>query len=330
MTSVLVLGAGGFVGGAIVAAMARSGRLRPIAGVRHVSPHLARSGIEVRSVDATDAAAVHRATEGVACVVNAVLGDRETMLATCRHVCAAAGSARVVHISTMSVYGAATGRIAEDAQLDPTESVYAAAKVACERLMSDFAAAGGDVVTLRPGIVHGPGGQQWTGRLGRMLRHGRLGDLGERGDGRCNLTFVDDLGAAAVAAVERTEARGEAVNVSDPDPLTWNQYLTAFGVLIGATPVRRLGGRRFQIETKLLAPPLQVLKLTGARLGLAPGRLPEPMPPSLLRLFGQNIVLDSRKADRLLGFARTETSAAVAVAAAWFRQAHGLQSGGKA
>jgi nucleoside-diphosphate-sugar epimerase len=156
-----------------------------------------------------------------------------------------------------------------------------------------------------------------------MLRRHRLGDLGEQGDGRCNLTYIDDLGAAALAAVERPAARGEAFNVADPEPPTWNQYLIGLGARIGGGPVGRLSARRLKLETKLLAPPLQILKLLAARAGVAAGRLPEPIPPSLLRLFNQDMWLDHRKADQVLGFARTPRDAAMAASATWFRNAHG-------
>ena len=324
MSSVLVLGAGGYVGGAIVAALARSGRHTPVAADRFASRRLNEAGIEMRICDAGDPAAVVGAARGVSCIVNSVLADAATMLAVTRNVCAAAAAtgARVVHISTMEVYGGATGRVDEATPLDPTRSPYGASKIACEQVMAAFITGGGDAVMVRPGIVHGPAGQQWTGRLGRLLRRARLGDLGELGDGRCNLTYIDDLGAAIVAAVERIDARGEAFNVADPEPPTWNQYLIAHGTLIGAPPIRRLGARRMKLETKVLAPPLQVLKLAAARAKIAPGRLPEPIPPSLLRTFGHDMALDHRKADAGLGFARTPPVAAMRAAAAWFRSAH--------
>lgn len=326
MTSVLVLGAGGYVGGAIVEALRQSNRHQPVAGARRPSRRLTEAGIETRICDATDAGAVRKAADGVGCIVNSVLGDAATMLAAVGNVCEAARAnqaTRVVHVSTMAVYGAATGRVDEATPLDSAGSAYGAAKIACERAMTEFAAAGGDMVMVRPGIVHGPGGEQWTGRLGRMLRLGRLGDLGEAGDGRCNLTYIDDLGAAVLAAIDRPDVLGEAFNVADPDPPTWNQYLVALGVLIGATPVRRLSARRLRLEAKLLAPPLQVMKLLGARGGLPAGRLPEPIAPSLLQLFGHDMELDHRKADQRLGFPRTAPDVAMAASAAWFRQAHG-------
>ena len=324
MRSVLVLGAGGYVGGAIVAALGRSGRRTAIGADRVAARRLTEAGVEMRICDASDPAAVVKAAQGVSCIVNSVLADAATMLAVTRNVCAAATAtgARVVHVSTMEVYGGATGRVDEMTPHDATRSPYGASKIACEDVMAQFMAGGGDAVMVRPGIVHGPGGQQWTGRLGRMLRRGRLGDLGELGDGRCNLTYIDDLGAAIVAAAERTDARGEAFNVADPEPPTWNQYFIAHGVLIGAPPIRRLGARRMKIETKLLAPPLQILKLAAARAKFPPGRLPEPIPPSLLRTFGHDMALDHRKADAGLGFARTPQPVAMAAAAAWFRAAH--------
>jgi nucleoside-diphosphate-sugar epimerase len=328
MSLVLVLGASGFVGGAIVKALAQSGRHRPIAASRSAGNRPSAAGIVARACDATDATSVAGAAEGVSCIVNSVLGSDETMLAATRNVCAAAAAvpgARVVHLSSMAVYGPASGLVDEAAPLRGADP-YSAAKIACERIIADFIAGGGDAVILRPGIVHGPGGEQWTGRLGRMLRQGRLGDLGELGDGRCNLTYIDDVGAAALAAVERRDAAGQAFHVADPDPPTWNQYLIGLGVLIGAVPVRRISPRRLRIETRLAAPPLQVLKLLAARAGMAPGALPEPIPPSLLRLFQQDMELDSRKAESGLAFARTEPTVALAASATWFRQRHRLEN----
>lgn len=324
MSDVLVIGAGGYVGGAVARALQRSGFHTAIGAGRRASPGLAARGVTWRFCEATDPNSVAVAAKGVSCIVNAVLGGGATMLAATRNVCAAAGTGgkvRVIHLSTMAVYGGATGTIDEANDLHGADG-YGAAKLACERIMADFIAAGGAAVILRPGIVHGPGGQQWTGRFGRMLRRRRLGDLGPLADGRCNLTYIDDLAAAVVAAVQSDAALGEAFNVSDPCPPTWNQYLIALGALVGGVPVRRASATRLRIETRLIAPPLQVLKLLGARIRLAAGALPEPVPPSLLRLFGQDIRLDHRKADRMLGFTRTPPLAALDAAADWFRATH--------
>ncbi|WP_376094300.1 hypothetical protein ACE7GA_00850 [Roseomonas sp. CCTCC AB2023176] len=170
---------------------------------------------------------------------------------------------------------------------------------------------------LRPGCVHGPGSEGWTARTARLLRAGRLGDLGASGDGACNLTYAPDLAAAVVAALRAEGARGGVFNVSDPEPGTWNAYFRDLAIAIGATPVRRLPGWRVRAEG-LAAYPLKVGEFLGRKAGV---RTPDAVPPSLLRLFAQEIVLDHRRADAGLGFARTPPAEALREAAGWFLRA---------
>ncbi len=323
MSTVLVHGAGGFVGGAILRAIDATPGLSPIACLRR--PPKRTPPFAYRVCDATDTRGMAEAARGAAFAVNAVLGDGETMLSATRNFCAAARAAglrRIVHISTMSVYGAAEGVVAEDAPLDPAgASRYGAAKIGCEAIVRRFMAEGGEAVILRPGIVYGPGGQQWVGRVGRLLRAGRIGDLGVQGDGFCNLIYHDDVGDAVVAALLNPDAAGAAINLAPVSPPTWNDFFVRLACAIGATPVRRIPARWLRLEAKLLAVPLQVARLVGARLGLRPGTLPEPIPPSLLALWRQRIALDPTRADRLLGISRTPFDRGLDSCADWLARA---------
>jgi nucleoside-diphosphate-sugar epimerase len=252
--------------------------------------------------------------------VNSVLGSPATMLAATRNICEAArgaGIKRIVHLSSMAVYGAATGLVDETAALDPLGS-YGSAKAQCESVVRDFVVAGGDAVVIRPGCVHGPGGEQWVGRIARWLKSGRLGELGDPAEGFCNLTFNDDLAGAVIAALTAPRIAGDIFNLADMDPGTWNEYFVQLGRAVGA-PVGRVSRPRIMLEAMLLAPPLQIAKLASQRVGMDPTRLPAPMPPSLLRLWRQRIRLDSRKADALLSFTRTSPEQGLARSAEWFR-----------
>jgi len=177
----------------------------------------------------------------------------------------------------------------------------------------DYARAGGDAVILRPGCVHGPGSDQWTARIGRLLASRRIGDLGAAGDGICNLTYIDDLVAAIIAALHRPQLAGQVYNIADPEPRTWNRYFVQFGRLIGATPIRRIPEWRLTMERVVLAPALRSLGI------FLRGGVPDPITPSLLRLWRQDVRLLPDRADAVLGFPRVAPKAALAEAAAWWR-----------
>ncbi len=311
---ILILGAAGFIGQHMLEGLSRAG-FAVIAGARR-PPAAPAPALEWRGVDAGDAASLRAALAGVDAVVNCVAAEPAAMLAATRHLAAEAGARRIVHLSSMAVYGAATGQVDEDAPLTP-EGGYGQSKAESERLLLDHAKAGGEVVMLRPGCVHGPGSEGWTARPARLLRAGRLGDLGPGGDGICNLTAVEDLVAATAAALRLPVTPGLVFNISDPAPGDWNSYFLALAKAIGATPLRRIGGRQFRIE-KLAAYPLKVLEIAGRKAKL---RTPDAIPPALQRLFQQDITLDNRRADAVLGFARTPPAQAVAAAAAWFNAA---------
>jgi nucleoside-diphosphate-sugar epimerase len=309
MMRVVVLGGSGFVGSAIVAGLAEAG-FRPVA--------VSRRGT-VRC-DATDAAALMPVLQGAHAVVNAVLGDADTMMAATRALagCARTLDLRVVHLSSMAVYGPAQGRVDEAAPMGGT-GLYAEAKIACETLL-----AGTGAVILRPGLVYGPGGEQWAGRIFRLLRARRLGDLGEHGDGRCNFIHARDLAAAVVALLARPRMAGVAINLAHGFAPRWNDVLVACARAIGAVPAARIAGWQLAAEARLIAPPLFLARLSLPRIGVAPARLPEVVTPSMRALFRQDVSLDCHRADRLLGLSRVPPAEGLAECAAWFLETYGL------
>jgi nucleoside-diphosphate-sugar epimerase len=298
---VIVLGASGYIGGQVVRALADSRTWRPIPVSRRYT------GPGSVAADATDAAAMSSLLSGAGGasdlrVVNCVAGNLRTMRQATETLCDAARSGpplRIVHLSSMAVYGAAVGTVTEAQAPVAPVSAYGQAKLDCEARLRRHADGGGDVVVLRPSCVFGPGSPQWAIRIARLLRSGRLGDLGAAGDGGCNLAFVDDLVATIVHALDAPGVAGQAFNVSNPVVPTWNEFLIRFGLALNATPIRRVTARQLKLETKLLAPACRVL----ARRFDHP--LTEAITPSLLTLFAQDIRLDPAAATRLLDMPAT-------------------------
>lgn len=301
---VLILGASGFIGSRVAAALARSPIYRPIAASR-------RSPIPV---DATNMQSMLGALRDVDCVVNCIAGSESAMVKATQVLCDAARSLpprRIVHLSSMAVYGAATGSVAEDHRAVEPISGYGKAKIACEDIVGRYVSDGGDAVILRPTCVFGPGSTQWTTRLARLLEARRIGDLGSAGDGCCNLAFIDDVVAAIINALDARGISGQTFNLSSSAELTWNEFLVRFAKALGATPLKRIPPRMLKLETKLLAP---LRKIAGKFLHSA---ATEAITPSLAALFAQDIRVDSMAAVAALGMPQTSPDAMIAAAVQW-------------
>ncbi len=210
---VLVTGAGGFLGRAVVRAL-RDHAIRAHAGPPGAPgpADWARADVEaigslVSGVDAV----VHLA--GPPSVADSfarpVEHARAHVVGTAALVAALPAGTRLVYVSSAEVYGRpARNPVAEDAPLRPV-SPYGAAKVGAEAVIG---AAGVSAVVLRPFCVYGPRGAGVVGHVLRQLadpaaRAVELADLRPVRD----FCHVDDVAAAIRAAVEG-EARG-AFNV---------------------------------------------------------------------------------------------------------------------
>lgn len=317
---VLVLGANGFIGQAITAYFSRSAGVDLVAAVRCESTAGRIAGVDYRTVDAMHPAALAEAIRGVSHVVNCVMGSGQTMTRSTTGVCEAAlrsGVTRVVHFSSCAVYGATTGRIDEQTVVAREADWYGIAKIACESIAADYARRGLSNVVFRPSCIYGPGSEQWTGRIGRLLSSGRLGDLGAAGDGRCNLVYVDDVCAAVLSALSMPGGGLHTFILSGPSPGTWNDYFLAFARALGAVPIRRLPGWRLRAEGKVLAPALKLAQIARSALRAGSVHVPDPLTPSLLRAFELDAAYDGSSAARSLGLGWTPLERGLTDAAAW-------------
>lgn len=329
---VLVLGGTGFIGSRLCAQLEAGGWAHAVAAS-------SRGGPGRLKLDTRDASALHKALSDVDAVVNCVAGNADAILRGAQVLADAVAASRcrqLVHMSTMSVYGAAEGVLAEDAPLDPGLGWYGAAKVRAEAVLSAMAQdAGASVTLLRPGCVGGPGSDAWVGRIGRLLDAGRLGDLGAAGDGWSNLVHVDDVCQAVLRSLQATPAPGtaRAFNLAAPDSPRWNDYFADLALAIEATPLHRIHRRQLQLESRLLGPALQVSRKVMDRLGRRSAALPDPISGGLLGLWHRQLRLDSNRATRELGLRWTPYATTLRQSARWFapgerRDGVTLQAGG--
>jgi len=319
---VLVIGGSGFIGRRIVAALQAEAAWQ----IRVASRRPAASGVEIVAADVLDRAALARALDGCDAVVNGVTGSAATIVAGAKSLAAALASSpchRLVHLSSMAVYGEIDGRIDEATPLGVGGGWYAEAKREAESLLLAAASTHLSVVALRPGCVHGPQSHLWVERFGRWLRSGRLGDLGAAGDGWSNLVHVDDVAQAVVAGLHWQsdgERRTLVANLAAPDSPRWNAYLVALALALDATPAPRIPGWQLKLDSKLAAVPLRVWERLAPKLGVPAHWAPPALPPSLLHLLQQDRRLIADVATNVLGVKWTSFTAGVEQSAAWFRE----------
>src|SRR3954469_5025612 len=124
-----------------------------------------------------------------------------------------AGVRRVLFVSSTAVYGVPDVHpIAEDAPLVGVGH-YGASKIDAERVCLELARRGLDVVIVRPKTFIGPERLGVFEILFDWIREGRRIPILGSGENRYQLLAVEDLVDAIVAAAERDEAAGEAINV---------------------------------------------------------------------------------------------------------------------
>lgn len=298
---IVVLGASGYVGRHLIARLQSRADWRITGASRH-RPHDWPAGLSFQTIDATDAHALRALLAEADVLINGVSGAPQTIAASARALATALvqvprpddAPIRLIHMSSMSVYGGAVGEITETHPLiAPGEADYASAKALAESLLSAHA----NSIFLRPGCIYGYDSPQWTQRPLQLLRAGRLGDLGENGDGHSNLVHIDDVMDAICAAIDApTNARSQAYNLAMPDAPRWNVYFEKLALAAGIVPVRRISRRQFKLETRLLAPFLFIAAKLGRKVGLR--SLPPPISPSLAALWRQDIRLNVDKASQ--------------------------------
>jgi dihydroflavonol-4-reductase len=227
--SALVTGVTGKVGNAIARALASRGcRVRALVLDPETEAAFVPSGVEVVRGDVTEPPSIQRAMAGCRVVFNAMgvpeqwlpdqtLFDRVNARGTDTVIRAAieAGVRRVVHTSTVEVFGAEPGsHFDETAPADaPKATPYERSKQKAERLA--LAAADRiDVVIVNPPAVYGPGppgSASLEKALFEPLVRGRLPLLPPGGFG---LVLNDSLAAGQLLAAERGRS-GERYIVSD-------------------------------------------------------------------------------------------------------------------
>jgi len=266
---IVVTGATGFLGGAVLRALSRRGE-RVLGLVRASSDarDLERAGIATAVGDVVDGVGLGQAFAGARTVIHAagMLGRSGADDAEYRRVhvdgtrnvvqaARAAGVERVVHVSSPGLLGPipeGAPHADEDAPAAPTNP-YERSKAAAEDALRDDAAKRGPLaVIVRPEFVYGPGDRHVL-RLFRAIQRRRFFYFG-RGDALCHPTYVDDAVAGLLAAAERGKP-GRVYHVAGPHPVPIRELAETFARALGvAAPFVHLPEAPVRLALRFLEP----------------------------------------------------------------------------
>lgn len=218
---VLITGASGFVGSAVIrTALARGHRVRALVRASSPRDNLRDLDVELVEGDMRDAASMDKALSGVGILLHVAAdyrlwasdpadimranleGTRTVMQAALRR-----GVERIVYtssVATLRVQGA-SAPVTESAPADEQQTIgiYKRSKVAAERLVEQMIARQGlPAVIVNPSTPIGPRDIKPT-PTGRIIVEAALGKIPAFVDTGLNLAHVDDVAEGHLLALER-------------------------------------------------------------------------------------------------------------------------------
>jgi len=282
--TVLVTGAAGLVGTHVLDALRARGE-RPRALVReHSLAAVEAFGAEPVVGDVTDVMTWQRAATGVRAIIHAAalvashdsfeeftrvnVGGTRLALEAARRT-----NARLIHISTVAVYGRAAvykdgeQGVTEDYPVRPlpAKDFYARSKRAAEQLVQQEAVRGGvSVISIRPNVIYGERDSLFTRRLIANLKRGFLPQIGP-GTNHLSCVYAGNVASAILAALDAPAKAGfRAYNVTcdAPSLLTQREFFATFAEALGLRPLRvrvpvpliRIGVAAWSVLMRLVMP----------------------------------------------------------------------------
>ena len=264
MKVVLVTGASGFIGSALVPSLAAAG-FRPRLLVRR-APADAAPGVEAVIGDVSDPRDLTTAAGGADAIVHLAAATSSGRLdpATAYRVNVGAASAlvqasrasgaRVIAISTQHVYL-------------PRPGLYGRTKRMADRILLD---SGIPVTVLRPSLVYGAGTRGVFVKLAGLVRRLPIVPVVGPGTWRMRAVSLDDLLSVIVEVLGRPELAGRIYDVGGPESVTFDAFLAAIAQAAGRRartlhlPLRMAFAMAWLMERVLPKPPLTTENVYGA------------------------------------------------------------------
>jgi nucleoside-diphosphate-sugar epimerase len=330
----LVTGAAGFLGGHLVDKLLERGddvraMVRPLEDASRLRK---LEVVEIVHGDLTDPASLKCALQGVQRVYNVAAktgpwGLEDVFWATnvqgladLVHASMDAGVQRIVHTSSITVYGHHLhGIMTEDDPFHAENNPYSRTKIAGEQLLANLVKdSGAPVVIVRPGWIYGPRDTASFGRFVSLIESGKGFIIGS-GKNIVPLVYVRDVAQGLIKAGDASdEVIGRAYNLVDDRRVTQAQYLNTIAHCLQVPPIsRRLpyfalyaAGRSAELTWQAL----DALECLGRR-----NASPPPITTYGVTLLGGDQMFSIGKARNELGYApQFDISRGVAEGVKWY------------
>ena len=249
----LITGASGLLGSHIAKQLCEAGeRVRAFVRPTSDTRHLRDLDVEICTGQLDDIASIRRAVEGTDIVYHcaACVSDwgswnefhTGTVVTTKNLVqaCLKAGTPRILHVSSISVYGKRVpkdGLVPESTPIGQSHWLwdhYGRTKVLAEEQFQKYP----DVVIVRPSWVYGPCDRNSIPRVIKALRSGRVRVIGP-GDNTLNMVFAADVARGAVLAAQSNKTQGKSYHLCSPGEATQRDLLDLLCDQLKLPPVKR-------------------------------------------------------------------------------------------
>ena len=319
---VFITGATGFVGSAIVRALAREGAeihalVRPTADCSALDclPIIWHEGdvntpLRLNGVVANMTYVIHAAGRLGEAGLPEQIYERTNVDGTRNVLAAAMGGKdmpRVLHVSSPGVLGPIGGDPAtEDAPLAPSNS-YERSKAAAEGVAHEFISRGLPVIIARPEFIYGPGDRHVLGLFRAVLRrHFFYIDGGRH---FCHPTFVGDAVDGMLLCLSRGQT-GHTYHITGPRPVTFRELAETIASALGVPPPR------FNVPRLLALAGASGLEAWGKLVGGKP-----QLSRTAVAFFSEDRRFSWQKAHSDLGYSpQHDIASGISLTSQWYRK----------
>jgi nucleoside-diphosphate-sugar epimerase/2-polyprenyl-3-methyl-5-hydroxy-6-metoxy-1,4-benzoquinol methylase len=220
--------------------------------------------------------------------------------------CVEQGVKRLIHGSTIGVYGSIQGQIDENSPCNP-DNIYGKSKLEGERLALSYRDRF-PVVVIRISETYGPGDRRLL-KLFKAVTNPFFFMIG-KGQNLHQLIYIDDLIDGFFMAVDSEDAPGEVIVLAGKESITTNDMVREIAASVDATPPR-------------IRLPFYPVWLTGLILetALRPLGIQPPLHRRRLDFFKKSFNFSRKKSIELLGLTpRIDFKEGVRRTAGWYKE----------